>query len=499
MNEHRLRDMFARVAEACKKYEYVFLCCIFAFAASVCFYCLPTNPVSWFDEGIYHQIVTNMTSHGFSGLQLSPGNNYGMALISVGYPVFYPAVAAFKMFGDSIVILRLVAIAFIFGFLFAFYALGRELYGRRAALVGTALLATFSPLYGDGKNFLGEVPGLFYLTAGLWCLARMERSGRKSFFAIFAGLLIGFAAASKPLYLLILPAMFVGAIWHAKTYFGTSEGRKIMGLFFVGLVPALVAWYATQFGITSSLSHVLAHYSNPNDVSTTASSVLVNLRRFITESTPIHFFVLFALAVAALWPPRGKRRLPEIILVTFSFLVFFSYVRTIGWYRYLFPGQALLFLFFVPGVERLVRAVPRVRAYAPSTALGCAVLLLAAQGVVMRQERFICKMDAPTAIAPLFKEIQSHESVLFYNLPQLVARYPWMNYSQWIRMHDHFTIGVDAQAGLDQGAYDWVFISENSGIFHLDIPTCYMPIQKTFGVDVYRRMNGRDCSKTESK
>src|SRR3989344_789436 len=159
---------------------------ILAITLVLAFWCFKTNPASWFDEGIYLQMTKNITSSGVWGVQTAPGVFTDYALISVGYPVFLPAVAAFKIFGANIAVLRFVAILFLLGLVTVFYFLSRKLYGAKLALFSTLLLATFSPLYGTGKNFLGEVPGLFFLVAGLLLLAFSEKAVRLLFFQVFS-------------------------------------------------------------------------------------------------------------------------------------------------------------------------------------------------------------------------------------------------------------------------------------------------------------------------
>src|SRR3989344_112238 len=168
------------------KTEKILLFIILLFAVFLAFWCFKTNPASWFDEGIYLQMTKNITSSGVWGVQTAPGVFTDYALISVGYPVFLPAVAAFKIFGANIAVLRFVAILFLLGFVLVFYFLSRKLYGAKLALFSTLLLATFSPLYGIGKNFLGEVPGLFFFVAGLLLLAFSEKAVRLLFFQVFS-------------------------------------------------------------------------------------------------------------------------------------------------------------------------------------------------------------------------------------------------------------------------------------------------------------------------
>ena len=135
------------------KNEKIILVFLFVLTLSISCWCLVYNPAPWFDEGIYHQVVKTIANDHGIGVQLAPGRVSDAALISVGYPAFYPAVASFFIFGDSIIVLRAVAILFLFGFLIAFYILARQLFGVKHALISLFFLIIFSPLYGNGKNF----------------------------------------------------------------------------------------------------------------------------------------------------------------------------------------------------------------------------------------------------------------------------------------------------------------------------------------------------------
>ena len=126
-------------------------------------YKLIESPSVWYDEGIYVQIATNLANNGLVGMRFSPTEILHVSKFTVEYPVIYPLAGVFKIFGFSILSARLLMVFFILGLAVARYFLIRKLFGPNLALLSLALLATFPPLYGNGKSVLGETPGLFFV------------------------------------------------------------------------------------------------------------------------------------------------------------------------------------------------------------------------------------------------------------------------------------------------------------------------------------------------
>jgi 4-amino-4-deoxy-L-arabinose transferase-like glycosyltransferase len=69
------------------------------------------------------------------------------------------------------------------------------------------LVATFAPLYGNGKNVLGEVPGLLFVLLFLLCVRYIESGKSTERLFLFAGLMLGLAVVTKPIFLLLLPVV----------------------------------------------------------------------------------------------------------------------------------------------------------------------------------------------------------------------------------------------------------------------------------------------------
>lgn len=477
--------------------EKFLLAIIILWVVFVSFWSFRTNPPYWFDEGIYHQVVHNLANYGKMGVQLSPTSFSDASLISVGYPVFYPAVLAFKLFGDSVAILRLTAIGFLFSFLTAVYFLARNLYGMKNAIFSVLLLSTFSPLYGNGKSFLGEVPGMFYFILGLFFLNRaLSISNSKKFwYFFFGGLFCGIAASSKPNFLVILPAAAIGIVWKWRQFLSTTKGRRMSVVFFLGLLLAISYWFFTQFDKTTGAGRILSHYSNPYYIQDIWPVILSNLRRFITESTPLHFLLLL-ITSGLFFITKLRRRqsleFAEIVIIVFVVAIIIFYLRTAGWYRYFFPAHLLLFVFFPVSLEYIAQHLFNFsKKYINLFLLVTVILLSATHLLVMRAERFGSERDSLSEIDFYISSLDKKESIFFYTVPYLAGRYKGDGYYQSIKMSDYLTLGSENIDLFKKGSFSYVFMEEGSVDFL--IPNCYNRETSIGKIAVLKRNNEVFC------
>lgn len=472
------------------KKEKILLAALILWVAVISLYHLNTNPPYWFDEGIYHQIVSNLAAREIMGLRLTPASFSDASLISVGYPVFYPAVVAFNIFGDSVIVLRTVAIFFLLGFLLSVYYLVRRLYGIKEAFYSALLISLFSPLYGNGKSFLGEVPGLFYFVSGLFLLNCALTADRKRNFLLFffGGLSCGLAVCSKPTFLVILPAMAIGILWKWRQFLSTATQCKNTVLMLAGMAAALLFWVFSQFDALTSVGRIFGHYSNPYYIKDIWPIIFLNLRRFVTETTPLHFLLLFLVAGFFLIVKIKRRRslhFVEIVIMAFVAAIIVFYVRTAGWYRYFFPAHLLLFIFFPAGVEFIVSRVFVFSEKRIKLLVFFAVVILACvQLAVMRTERFNAGYDAQAEALSFLASLDRKEIILFYNVPYLTGRYRSDNYYQFVKMSDHLSYGDENMTLFNSGFFSYAFVDESQ---NFSVPICYDRMTTLRKVVVYRR------------
>lgn len=307
----------------------------------ILFWGFPDSSAPWFDEGIHLNLAKNWAEQGVLNLRIGPEEfvREKPLLISTNYPLLAPVALSFKLFGVGLEQGKVVSYIFLSIFIILAYWLVRKNYGKNNALLTLALLITFLPLYGNGKSVLGEIPGLVYLLAGLLIL---ERRGIGSIFSV--GLLFGLAAATKSSYLIILVALAFGELWRGfKDKKFDFQRWLILGS---GLSIPLLIWIFTLLPNQWSLDFwfsVWRLYSNPYNVQNT---VLLNIRRFFTESTPLYFLLFLGVILIGNILKKFRLSVTEVTLITFIFLNLVFYLNTVGWYRYFFPAHILTIILF---------------------------------------------------------------------------------------------------------------------------------------------------------
>jgi hypothetical protein len=445
-------------------------------------YRLTEAPGIWYDEGFYTQVGANAAELGVQGMQIAPHTFAPTSYITVGYPLLAPLVFAYKIDGVGVLQGRVVMIVFMFVFLALAYILVRKLYGADMATWSLLMLATFPMLYGTGKSVLGEVPGLAYLLATLASLAYLEQRhyrGWKQYALV--GLCAGLCVATKPLFLLVLGALAVALILKWQCF--TLDARGVAAGSFA-LIGCLILWVYIQFGSDASITAVLKDYANPYSTSDILQLVLHNLKRFITESTPLYTLFLMLGWSVALWL-RRLRNIPAAELAAYGFciLVIISYLRLPGWYRYLFPATLTSLVFFAPSLvasyDWLQRYMPMRKQFAvlPYTLLATLAALqlyqTAFSSYVAEQYGATRTRDASAALAALLP----NTSVYLYNVPELVILLPTREYFQYVSPLPTVIIGSSTLPVLLGGNTDIAIATADAYQAHAELFSHYAPIQ----------------------
>lgn len=308
---------------------------------------LPQSPVTWFDEGINLGIAKSLVTKNVFSLETAPGEfvKTRQFLITSNYPALLPVALSLKIFGFNLTAARLPMVLFLILFDVAAYLLIKKLYSKEAAIMSVALIVSFTPFYGNGKNVLGEIPGLFYFLCALLLLPE-EFNFKKLF---LAGLFVGLSAATKPFFLIAPVAILIGEL--LRPLGGLASKLKRIGALAAGGVVPMIAWLYTilpEFSFAGAKSAIF-YYSNSYASADIGQLIFQNFMRFFTESTPIHFLVLFAVsAVFFFWKKKRGEGIKEIeiALAAFILLTLAFYLKTPGWYRYFFPAHMILFLIF---------------------------------------------------------------------------------------------------------------------------------------------------------
>ncbi|MDQ7815027.1 MAG: glycosyltransferase family 39 protein [Patescibacteria group bacterium] len=403
------------------------------------------SPRPWFDEGIYLQVAKNVAQEGLWALRVSPQQTVGLEYVTVGFPVILPVAFSIKIFGASLLAARGTMLLWIvLGILFGGYLTNR-LYGRKAGLVTALFLASFGPWYANGKNVMGEVPGLVLMLVSLIFLTKIEKGSRdwQDFFwlTIFACL----AAVSKPSFLVLGPAMAFAIVilfWR-----GFRPTRSSAAAIITPIVLVSAVWMQTQFGGFPG-SDVLHHYVNPYGLDDVGAVMRQNLIGMFTHSTPLHLLFMLALIMVALLL-RGWRKTSatEMAMSTVIALTLFSYLRTAGWYRYFFVAQIMCFVLLPIFMTVTSEKFFKTKRWVPE-ALFLAMFLSANLFALLRDPSPMFGQDWRKMNAWLEGK-KSVGNIAFINVPEAVYFYEGSDYRQYLRITDKLRLGeMDDEAEI---------------------------------------------------
>jgi 4-amino-4-deoxy-L-arabinose transferase-like glycosyltransferase len=445
------------------------LVAILLFAGALLVYRLTESPLTGYDEGILVQMAGNLFETGSFSLRTSPGALSSGAYMTTAFPVLLPVAVSMKLFGSTLLAARSVMAMFSLAFLACLYTVTLRTFGRKSAWLATALMATHASLYAYGKPVMGEIPGLLYIMLfllGLHALTR--RQERPLPLVVLTSLALGLAAVTKPIFLLVLPAAGLTLLLHRKRL-PVTPATVIASV--VTLLLCAGAWLATQFFASDDVAKVLLFYRNPYLIQDVAGTVIANLKRFVTEATPIYalgLFVVWAISfVARVWDIRVRKQedaQPPSAVETFAFLfvilVFLAYLRTPGFYRYFFVANVMIFPAFPSALQdilrRIVARLPSWNARTVSRDLSIllCLLLIGFQGFRLFNGSFITTSLRSAQTAELeayfWTQFKPAQPPYVYDVPELVPFLRTDEYHQWIEVSGGgtFSLGVPLEDAL---------------------------------------------------
>jgi len=361
-------------------------------------------------------------------------------------------------------------VVFMVGLILAAYYLVRKLYGDKIAIASSLLLATFPVFYGNGKNILGEIPGLFYLFIFLFFVNRIETSrGKDGPNYILAGLFFGLCVSTKPLFLVLAPAVMIMAyFWRKKINFQ----RKTLILFCISFAIPVFLWLVSQFSFSDSIGSVFSHYSNPYAIKDLFFVIWNNFLRFFKEPSAIYFFGLFfvwGFSIVMRWKNKIKISLAEAISFGFSFLVILAYLRTAGWYRYFFTANFLALAYFPSSLVALLSLMPYIKKlsirYIKIIVGGAVILLLIIHVYQLKYNSWVAlyyNSHRSQEMSEYFGILPDRSSVYIYNVPEVLIFLRHANYYQYYNPIEGQYIGKETLGLIELGVPQYIVLSDNN-------------------------------------
>ncbi len=453
-----------------KKYEYPILLLLFGVFLAFSFYKLTESPKTWYDEGILTQVAINVAAEGKYMIQTAPEKFVSAGFVSTGYPVIYPVGLAFRYFGVNLFVARFIMVIYLLLFITLFYILARRFYGIWGGILAASVMASFAPLFGHGRNVLGEIPGLFFLLIVLYQLSKIaQRNFIASPYSIaITGFATGLAVSTKPIFLLLLPALFVAYLWNWPR---EKRSIKNLAVFFICFIIPVGIWIVTQFGNGDSIASILSIYSNPAGYSSTSLLYIIlgNIRRFFTEWGSLYMLVLWGTWVTSLgirWA-RGKEpfEIAELVAILFATFVLAAYVRTEGWYRYFFLAEVMAFLYLPRSlhtwVMELGRWIPSGTKFLQYATYVFLVLLVLGQSYYLSTRSWIAvdfTRHRATGLENYFLHFDKSKSVFIYNVPEVALFANGVSYYQYLEVKSYLVVGRNEIRELDNGRPDFLIL-----------------------------------------
>lgn len=255
---------------------------------------------------------------------------------------------------------RLINVGFIFalGWLvrdLVLWAGGSAIGARWAVLIFLSTPLTFM----EGSTlFIESVWASFVVGGTLAILSSCSTSGKPRFDLPVAGLLLGFALATKSVTFMILPVLLLLLVLRYRTWFkATGSSFIVLGLFLfliIGSIPYVTAWQSTGNPVFPFFNQVFKSLYYPSDSNFAATAFGQGLtwdfvyqatfqsRKYLEATNGVAGFqwlLFFIPATVLLLAARHKRGIALIIIGCVSIVLTF---HSTSYLRYIFPALVVL-------------------------------------------------------------------------------------------------------------------------------------------------------------
>jgi hypothetical protein len=271
------------------------------------------------------------------------------------------------------------------------YALGKRLYGPSAGLLAALFLAFNSLHIAWSQVVRTDVQASAFMLGALLVSCRLGETGARKH-AIWAGLLTGFAVATKWPAVSVFAGVIGAAIYHATATGGGWRGAARL-ILIGGLASVIGLFIASPFifiDYPTVLSN-LAGEARPTHVGHTGGGALSNLATYLGLFAKDSMgWIGIGLAAAGFALACAKRGPARYILVPATIVFFVGIcIQHLIWSRWLIPGLPYFALFAAAAVFELASLVTRgaMRTGVIAVTGGLAVIVSAAGAVGEVRER----------------------------------------------------------------------------------------------------------------
>ena len=277
--------------------------------------------------------------------------------LGIQHPPFVPWLngTVMGLFGENLLVVRLVSLAFGLGTVLALYGFGRDLYGHEVGLTAAVCFICFPYFFRLSAAASNDIQVTFFFLLTLWITFRLRCNPSWSLAAV-GGLALGLGILSKYPMVLIYPVL--------SYVFWTSdrEAARARQAFLASVSVAVVlAWLGLAFhiGILQLQSDTLTDFSL--SVAETIWGKWMFLE-FATTRLPsaLGVYSLPTLLVGGVfvatrpWDPNDR------LLLVWSTVVFGFFSITLPDSRYCLPAYPALALIMARGLDQIPQAKEKV-------------------------------------------------------------------------------------------------------------------------------------------
>lgn len=451
-------------------WQHVLVAVGFVLAVFLSFYRLTESPPTWMDEGIIIDSARSLAEVGKAGLQVAPAVYESAAVVTTSFPLTLPLAAVFKMFGVGLLQARIVMTMYLILFFVLVWAVQTRVSEKKWWSIAFLLLVTFPPIYGNGKNVLGEIPGMVFLLAFIYMLYLIEKKTReKSPISLWwyaaLGLLFGLCIVTKPTYIICLPALLIAILIKRKSLY--RKGWLIVAF---GILAAVAVWFLIQFG-SGEIHDVLRLYSNPGQ-SYFWPTFLENTRVIFSNAQALLCILLVLVWLGAVFI-RAKRKdhisSAEIFALVYSILVMVSFLRIRPYFRYFLPAQILGLIYLMPNLHTVFESLPKKiagQAFYRNIVLLAALLLLIGQVYSLFFTSWVSKYYNSVQTKELEEYFgkNSGYDYFLYQTPELATFIKSGNFYQYYEVAPKMFVGSSSLQFLEKGMINRLVVHDNASL-----------------------------------
>jgi hypothetical protein len=278
--------------------------------------------------------------------------------MSQAFPIVLPVALSFRMFGIGTIQGRLPMVIYALATIILLVALADKIYGRKVAIGTFVFLVAMAPIPGlvlfiTGRQVLGEIPMIFFLLAGCWCLLMaLEKSNKWLMMAgIFWGLEILTKRQALPFAMMawFIPTA-VAAYRRQWDMMKTMLACGIFSMIMFGIFFGVESFLSSRFprygeNITGGL-YRLAVFTSKIEIRWNTFTLLALAGWAIITGTVFTFFQSIHIFKKSAPKPENKDWITlSLFSFTASWLLWYTF-GSLGWVRYLFPTFLLSGIFF---------------------------------------------------------------------------------------------------------------------------------------------------------